>query len=195
MRAVSWTTCLWPGLTGLWLRGRWSGLAVAIAFGALLQVALLKTFAPSEMPSFLATATSSPLTWFCVVGFWIVGAWLGWRGLMPAKEAADPHLDAWLCDAQTEYLKGHWIEAETLLAHLLAKRPDDAEGLLLLASIQRRTRRLAEAKRTLVQLTQIASAVRWALEIHTERSRLAAAEQAIPESTAEEDGPPLARAA
>ena len=44
---------------------------------------------------------------------------------------SDPQLDEWFCEAQTEYLKGHWFEAETLLARLLSQRPDDVEGRLL----------------------------------------------------------------
>ncbi|MCI0361496.1 MAG: hypothetical protein L0211_23685, partial [Planctomycetaceae bacterium] len=177
MRAVSWTTCMWPGLTALWLRGRWGGLAVAIAFGLAVQFALLRTFAPSAMPDVLVAGASSQATWVCVLGFWIVGFWLNRRELLPAKAAVDPDLDGWLRDAQTEYLKGHWIEAETLVARLLARRPDDVEGRLLLASVQRRTRRLAEARRTLEQLSENEFAGRWTWEIHAEQQRMAEIEQ------------------
>jgi hypothetical protein len=195
MCALSWTTCLWPGLAALWLRGRWGGLVTAIAFGLLLNFALLTTFAPREMPV-VPTGTATPAAaWVVVLGFWIVGLWLGRRELTPAKVSIDPQIDAWFREAQTEYLKGHWIEAETLLAKLLAKQPEDVEGQLLLATVQRRTGRLAAAHSTLSQLSQVESAARWALEIHTEQRRIAATKDVPAESITEEDNPPLARAA
>jgi len=195
MRALSWTTCLWPGLTGLWLRGRWGSLLVAIGFGLVLNFALLRTFAPGEMPVVLTGAASPVAVWVLVLGFWIAGVWLGRRELVPAKAPVPSQIDDWFHDAQNEYLKGHWIEAETLLAKLLTERPDDAEARLLLASVQRRTRRLAEAKETLSDLSQSEIAARWALEIHTEQRRIAASEAKPAESITAEDGPPPARAA
>ena len=195
MRALSWTTRLWPGLTGLWLRGRWGSLIAAIAFGLLLNFAILRTFAPSAMPVVLTGAASPVAAWVLVVGYWIAGVWLGMRELAPAKASVAPQFDDWFREAQTEYLKGHWIEAESLLAKLLAERPDDAEGRLLLASVQRRTRRLAEARDTLSYLSQSDIAARWALEIYTEQRRIAASEAKPAESITEEDNPPLARAA
>jgi hypothetical protein len=195
MRALSWTTCLWPGLAGLWLRGRWGSLLVAIGFGLFLNFALLRTFAPAAMLVVLTGAASPVAAWVLVLGFWIAGVWLGRCELAPSKAAVNSQFDQWFREAQTEYLKGHWIEAETLLAKVLAKRPDDAEGRLLLASVQRRTERLAEAKGTLSELGRCETAARWALEIHTEQRRIAASEDNPAESIIEEDDPPLARAA
>ena len=68
---------------------------------------------------------------------------------------ADPQLDDWFREAQHEYLKGHWIAAETQLTRLLARQPADAEARLLLASLQRRSgaRTLANDHRTETILT------------------------------------------
>ena len=89
MRALSWTTCLWPGLTALWLRGRWGGLAVAIAFGLAIQLAVLRTLAPAELPVVLASANPM-VAWVCVLSLWIAGVWFGWRDLVPRQASADP---------------------------------------------------------------------------------------------------------
>lgn len=195
MRALSWTICLWPGLAGLWLRGRWGGLIAAIAFGLLLNFAVVRTFGPLEMPVVLAGGASPVAAWVLVLGFWVVGVWLGRCELTPSKVAVNPQFDEWFREAQTAYLKGHWIEAETLLSKLLAKRPGDVEGQLLLASVQRRRGQLTEARHTLSQLNQIESAARWTLEIHTEQRRIAAGEEEPAVSITEGDNPPLARAA
>ncbi len=194
MRAVSWTTCLWPGLTGLWLRGRWGSLALAVAFGLALQFALLCTFAPAEMPIVL-TGVSPLAAWGCVLSFWIVGAWLGWREQAPCPAPPDPQLDELFREAQTEYLKGHGFEAETLLARLLAKRPDDMEGRLLLASVQRRMGRLSEARRNLDVLRQDESAQSWGWEIRNEQQRIAEIEDNRIESSDDEEETPMPKAA
>ena len=36
--------CCWPGLPGLWYRGRWSSLALAIAFAVLLNLTIVSSF-------------------------------------------------------------------------------------------------------------------------------------------------------
>lgn len=172
MRAANWTTCWWPGLTALWLRGRWVGLAVAVAFGCMVQFALLQTFAPALMPTYLAATVSPAVAWVCVLSLWVMGVWFSSRTAMP-QSLQDPQFDQWLHEAQVEYLKGHWIEAESVLARLLARKPDDAEALLLKATIQRRTRRPAAAQRTLEELADRPPAAPWAWEIRSEVQRIA----------------------
>ncbi len=194
MRAVSWTTCLWPGLAALWIRGRWGGLVLAIAFGWALQFAVLRTLAPAELPVVLAGANPM-VAWVCVLSLWIAGAWFGWRELVPGHTPANPQLDQWFRDAQTEYLQGHWIEAETLLSRLLARRQDDVEGRLLLAGVQRRTGRLAEARRTLDELSELEAAARWTWEIRTEVQRIAEIEHEGTKNESAEGGTEMARAA
>jgi hypothetical protein len=146
-----------------------------MAFGLALQFALLRTFAPAALPDLLSGANLG-VVWTGVLGLWIAGAWLGYRELSPRPVAADPKLDQYFREAQTEFLKGHWIEAEALLVRLLSQEPGDVEGRLLLASVLRRTRRLGEAQRTLAELGRCERAGRWAWEIENERKAIAACE-------------------
>ena len=49
MRALPAITCLWPGLSRLWWRGEWAGLALAVVFGAALNLVLVSTFIWPEL--------------------------------------------------------------------------------------------------------------------------------------------------
>lgn len=200
MPALSWMTSLWPGLAPLWLRGRWSGLVAAAAFAGLVQIALVSTFVwphilSRELPSWATPA----IAWILVLGFWVAGFRAGLRELsrspVPAP-AADPQIDTWFREAQSEYLKGHWFEAESLLAKLLARQANDAEARLLLASIERRTKRLSESRQTLQDLKQSPTAAKWWLEIETELTQLAELEPSVNEPiNPEQNQLPLTRAA
>ena len=173
MRAPSWMTCVWPGLTALWERGSWRGLTVAVAFAGVLNFALLATFTTGQIP-----AASWPLipgaAWVLVLSFWVANFALANR----KSAAGQPQPESLFREAQTEYLKGHWIEAETLLARLLAQNPDDVEARLMRAMVERRTGRFPAARATLIELCQLESSSRWRLEIETELARLAARESA-----------------
>jgi hypothetical protein len=198
MRLLSWTICLWPGLASLWLRGRWQGLAVALAFAGLLNFALISTFVWPRLvsPAVPAWATGAA-AWVLVLGFWIAGIHAAGKQLARRAQTApadDQEFDAWLWEAQTEYLKGHWIEAETLVSRQLARRADDAPARLLLASVFRRTQRLAEARQTLNHLKQSPAATNWLWEIEAELAQLAELE-AAPRTPNQNSSPPLARAA
>jgi hypothetical protein len=92
-------------------------------------------------------------------------------------------------------LKGHWIEAETQLSKLLVQQPDDVEARLLLASIQRRTRRLAAARKTLIRLNGQESAAHWTMEIHAELARITASEEEPHAPAAASNESPRSRAA
>ena len=52
MSHFAWITCLWPGLSRLWLRGQWMGLGWAAGFGVWLNLVLTCQFvwAPSLPP-------------------------------------------------------------------------------------------------------------------------------------------------
>lgn len=193
MRAVFWKTCWWPGLAALWLRGHLGGLALAIAFGLAVQFALLRTFAPVALPDWLVLAVSPVVAWSCVVGLWVTGVWLGQTS--PSAAVQDPQIDPWLSEAQREYLKGHWIEAEAVLSRLLARRPEDVEARLLLTSIYRRSKRLNEARRTLDELMHCESAARWLWELRLEAKRIEQIEQEHASSETEECQQQLPRAA
>jgi hypothetical protein len=167
LRTLTWIACLWPGFAGAWVRGRWSGLAAAFGFGLVLNLALLTTFGGLSLPA-LGHAWAMPaVAWGFVLGFWALGAYLG------RFPALSPCNDQLLAEAQTQYLRGHWIEAESLLGSMLSKHPEDAEARLLLASLLRRTGRHGEAKRMLSELIHDESAARWRWEIQSEMSCVA----------------------
>jgi hypothetical protein len=196
MRDLAWITSLWPGLAPLWLRGRWSGLGIAMAFAAALNLALVATFAGDRLSAtWLGSPAALAALWILVLGFWMVGFRRGQaelsRSSAPATTADQAAIgDQLLRQAQTHYLKGHWIEAETCLSKLLADVPDDAEARLLLASIERRTGRTRQAMKRLGELEHHAPAAGWKWEIQTELARLSGSALEPHPSTSIADLPP-----
>lgn len=185
-------TCLWPGLAPLWWRGYWSGLVEAVAFAAGLNLLLVATFVWPEW----VERPWPTLGWMTVSGVWIVACWRNWRKL---PTLVDDQLDAiaqgLFIQAQTEYLKGNWYDAEKSLLQLFARRPRDIEGLLLQATLLRHTRRLDEAGIMLNKLERLNGSGRWFFEIAHERQRLAKLAVEEPSSdgaAAAEDHRPLA---
>jgi thioredoxin-like negative regulator of GroEL len=176
---------VWPGLARLWLRGQWTSLASAIGFGCLLQLALVLTFVWPQLLSQdfppLAVPTAA---WLLVVGFWIGGfrSSIALRRQIAREANGDPlAVEPLLRQVQVEYLKGHWIEAETLLRQLLGQRPADVEAQLLLATLYRRTQRHDEARKQLDALTRLPAAGRWIEEIDRELKRLAQKSESKPQ--------------
>lgn len=167
---------VWPGLARLWLRGHWTALASAIGFGGLLQLALVVTFVWPQLLSRDLPPWAAPTgAWLLVLGLWIAGvrSALALRQEIARQAKGDPAaVEPLLRQVQTEYLKGHWIEAETLLQQLLAQRPADVEAQLLLATLYRRTKRYDEAKRQLDALIGLPAAGKWIDEIESELKRL-----------------------
>jgi len=173
--------CLWPGLSSLWSRGHWRGLAAAAAFTLLLNFAFVVTFVWPE----LFSPTLPPwlllgVAWVSVLCFWIAGWRASSRVLQQVKPAMAETLvetEKLFCEAQTEYLKGHWLEAEALLDRTLALRANDVEARLLRATLFRRTARLEGAKQLLVGLMENEAAARWRYEIAEEQRRIEELEQ------------------
>jgi len=166
MMTLKRLTCLWPGLLRLWYRGQWGGLAVACLFSAAVNVVVASTLLwPEFAPTSLRAAGICLLaTW------WLVAALLSFRELpeIAASTHDDPYKGLFMA-AQTEYLKGNWIEAEAHVRKLLRRRPRDVESLLLLATLKRRTRRWDEARRQLQYMARLDAAAAWQVEIRTER--------------------------
>lgn len=200
MKGRAWML-FWPGLAGLWLRGHWLGLAGAVGFAAAVNLALLTTFVWPR----LVSRDLPP--WAVPVAAWVLVLWLwtiGWKGAarILAREAAkslqpDAVSDALLCEAQTEYLRGHWLEAESLLMRLLVRRPGDAEARLLLASVCRRSGHAEQARQQLAELARLPAAAVWRDEIAAEVQKLAqprAQSNSEPEQELE-PGTPIQRAA
>lgn len=165
--------CLWPGLARLWVLGDAVSLIVAIGFGVLLQVALAVTFLwPELWGAGISPAWSAGVTWVFVLWFWVTGLRSGqtFRRQQGAQQQVGPDetVDQLFVDAQTSYLKGHWIEAETAIEDLLARRPEDMEARLLLAGIFRRTKRFDLAQQELEQIQDLPGMGRWRFEIGRE---------------------------
>ena len=74
--------------------------------------------------------------------------------------------------AQTEYLRGSWADAQTLLETLLERRPRDSEARLLLATLLRHSRRLTKARQQLEILERFDESLPWQFEINRERELL-----------------------
>lgn len=167
----------WPGLAGIWLRGKWFALVGAAAFALVLNMALLTTFVWPRLLSRDLPGWALPLAaWVLVLWFWIAGRQGTARIL--AEEAAkslqpDAQSDDVLSGAQNEYLKGHWMEAQAILTKLLSRRPGDAEARLLLASVYRRSGRLDAANEQLSLMAAVPGAAVWHEEIAREMRRLA----------------------
>lgn len=169
-------TAIWPGLTRLWLRGEVAGLLTAVGFALLLNFALVTTFVwpqlvSRHLPEWLVPA----MAWIGVVCFWVAGLRAG-AGVAAAMAKAALPLDAestaLLRQAQLEYLKGHLIEAESRLNKLLTRTPGDVEAWLLLASVQRRTKRPAEARQSISKLAELSGSVIWADEVQRELAKI-----------------------
>jgi hypothetical protein len=162
-------TCLWPGLAPLWWRGQWPGLVEALAFAAGLNLLLVATLV---WPEWFQRPWASA-GWFVLSGVWLVACWRNWRKLPTlVDDRIDAATQGLFTQAQIEYLKGNWYDAEKLLKQLLQHRPRDIEGLLLQATLLRHTRRLDEAAIMLDKLERLNGSGRWVLEIAQERQRI-----------------------
>ncbi len=175
---------VWPGLARLWLRGETGGLLTAVAFALLLNLALITTFVwpqllSRQLPEWLVPA----MAWFAVVCFWVAGLRAGIEVVAAMRGAtipADAESTTLLRQAQLDYLKGHLIEAESRLATLLSRTPGDVEAWLLLASVQRRTRRPAEARQSLAKLAELSGSVVWSEEVNRELAKIQSLEREQP---------------
>lgn len=83
-----------------------------------------------------------------------------------------------LVDAQSDYLRGNWFEAEAKLLQILHHHPRDAESFLLMVGVLRRTNRHKSAMRRLEQLELLDTSAAWHFEIQRERKLI---EQAMTE--------------
>ena len=70
--------------------------------------------------------------------------------------------------AQTEYLKGHWDEAESLLLRQIQLDTRDVESRLLLATMYRRIERLDDAQQQLEKIERFDESTHWRFEISRE---------------------------
>ncbi len=165
MRGVSRITYLWPGLSRLWHHGDLAALATAICFAVLLNLVLLSSFFGSRG----VMSTWSGYGWALIVAFWAFGVWQTARNhtsesdLPPTQNPQDLFIRA-----QAEYLRGHWVEAQSLLEQLIRRHPRDVESHLLLSSVFRRSHRIDLSRRQLRRLQELEHAARWRFEVQRE---------------------------
>src|SRR4051812_12060732 len=114
MGPIYWFTWLWPGSAEAWQGGKVRGLVTAMMFAAVLNGAILMTLNWQS-----GAVENSPNTWLVVVS-WLVVATFFSGGLIQSSRTgrggrdastSNPETAGMFCKAQTEYLRGHWIEA------------------------------------------------------------------------------------
>ncbi len=165
MRGASRITYLWPGLSRLWYQGDLISLVLAIVFGVLLNLVLLASVVRPGGP-FAAWCWYG---WAIIIAFWSWGVWQAARHQASLRnDPQDEDRQDLFIRAQAEYLRGHWVEAQSLLEQLIRRDPEDVESRLLLSSVFRRSRRIDLSHKQLRQLQEFESAARWRFEIERE---------------------------
>jgi hypothetical protein len=132
-------------------------LLAAVAFGAALNLVLVSSFVwPELLPSPLII-----LSWLVVFGVWCLSLIRSYRSLPELLNMEGVGDRGLFIQAQGEYLKGHWLEAESLLQQLLCQSPRDVDAHLLLATLYRHSRRVDDAWERLSLLQRLEGAERW----------------------------------
>jgi len=182
---------LWPGLSQVWGRGTWSGLAMAVGFAVLFNLTLVASLIWSE----LFTPEIRRMAWGAVAVVWIGWAILGfgWDRHDEKVKTALAENDVF-GEAQRYYLQGNWFETERLLRHLLRGNPRDVDARLMLATLLRHLERFEEAAEQLDRLGRTEGSQKWETEIGRERAFLAEAWAARPESPEPVANPEIAGA-
>ena len=157
--------CLWPGLPAAWMLGIARSLMIALVYAWCVCGLLLVTFV---WPDWIA-ANLLRLLWLAALATWIAAAFRNYLRLPGMLATSDAHSSQALVGAQQEYLRGNWFEAEASVLQILHQHPRDAEAMLLLVGILRRTQRFQPALRRLGQLELLEPAVRWQFEIQREK--------------------------
>lgn len=166
--------CLWPGLPRLWLRGCWTGFGGAIIYALCLNFALAIT---GVWPQMVGSGVKL-IAWTVVFGFWSVAFWISWRSLPKlVSKSSDDQQEGLLRQAQAEYLKGNWFDAERILKRMLRVNPIDADVQITLATLYRRAARWKQAKAVLQKLARSEGGQKWRLEIQRELCQLERQEQ------------------
>jgi len=163
--------CGWPGLPGLWFRGQWASLLVAFGFAILLNLTLVSSFLWREPLG----ETFPLIAWPVILLVWTLSAFVAYRRLpdlmaVPTSEKVASELDSdtLFIQAQSEYLRGHWEEATSMLVRQIQRNPRDVEARLLLATLFRHTRNFEKAKVELANTQKFDEAIEWRMEIDRE---------------------------
>lgn len=157
----------WPGLASLWHRGDLPSMLQAGAFSLLLNTFLLTSFL---WPGLLG----APLRWTVgasVLVWWLIGVRSNRSFLFQSlemKRCSSPELTEQFIEAQCQYLRGHWTEAESILRQIYRKNPRDVEAGLLLSQVWRRSGQPMKALEQLGHLQKLDEALQWMAEIGRE---------------------------
>jgi hypothetical protein len=178
MRGVQWAIYLWPGLPGLWWRGAWSGLALAVSFALLLNLVVAATLVWGE----LLGPQRAGAIWSGFIAGWLALLFVS-RRAAPLAEASPTGPNDLFPAALAEYLRGNWLDAELLARQLVAQIPTDVVATLLLAATLRHTNRFDEARETLDGLTLWDRAASWQMEIIAVYQRLSEKEIRLAEGS------------
>ncbi|MFK8115465.1 MAG: tetratricopeptide repeat protein [Rubripirellula sp.] len=183
MEARFYATCLWPGLSDVWYRGKLSALPAAVGFGVAINLLLISRYIyPGLLTGGLVTMTF----WIGVVAwvFYVIRSIRELPGkIAPRTMTTEPDR---FPEARDAYLRGDWAEAEKLITGVLAIEPRDPPALLMLTGVYRHTDRLEAAEILLEEIARLEVSDTWWLEIEAEAKRLNRALEASSESAAED---------
>ncbi|MCL2304726.1 MAG: tetratricopeptide repeat protein [Planctomycetaceae bacterium] len=160
---------IFPGLGGLFQYGRWSFLAITVAFFLALDLLLIAHFYWTDCLTPQGRYTS-------VIAFFLLWFLLaqisGYCEKMLLRRRAADSKRNFFADAQMQYLQGNWFEAECFLNEILKRNPRDPEALLMLATLFRHTNRFEESRKILQKLQNFDEAKKWFVEIENELNQM-----------------------
>jgi hypothetical protein len=117
-----------------------------------------------------AFATWLPHAWLALAVLWVAGFWWAARCQPSLRDRSDaPDQRDLFIQAQGEYLKGHWVEAQTLLEQSIRRDPQDIESHLLLASVFRRSGQFELSHTQLGRLSELDGVAKWQFELRREQ--------------------------
>ena len=152
MESRYYLTCLWPGLSELWWRGRLSALPAAIAFAVAVNAILVTRY---QYPEWIPSSLVSMAFWVGLIawGFYVIRSARELPKMLAPRRTAN--LPDQFPEARTAYLRGNWSAAEEMLTEVLGIEPRDPPALLLLAGVYRHTDRLEAAEILLQEIVRL----------------------------------------
>ncbi|MDR1960363.1 MAG: hypothetical protein LBQ54_15230 [Planctomycetaceae bacterium] len=160
----------WPGARGIVRYGQWSFLTIALMF-SLISCAMILVHVhwtgllPPKMQK--ASYVAYGLTWLALS---VMSSKIE-RKIRKRHQVPPPEKDIFH-DAQMHYLQGNWFETECCLNMLLKRNPRDADALLMLATLFRRTLRIDEAVHLMKRLDLLEERAAWKQEIRQEKRQI-----------------------
>lgn len=169
MHFSNYLTCLWPGLSELWWRGRLSALPLAIGFALAFNALLVMRYLyPTWVDPWLIGSA-----WWIGTAMWGVWTIKSMRALpellQPRDVSQQPDR---FPEAQQAFLSEQWELAEQCLLTVLEIEPRDPPALLLLSGVYRHTERAEYAAALMQELQRLEVAADWEIEIQAEAERV-----------------------